>query len=114
MKELGELQAHHEEFAKRQTRVVVVYDDNQTDATRTKEKNPDLIVVADSDHKLIAAAEVLHPGAGPGGADTAAPTTFLIDKDGMVRSLFRPRKVITRLSAEEVLAAVDKDLPSPK
>jgi peroxiredoxin len=114
MKELGELQAHHEEFAKRQARVVVVSNDDQKHATDTQKEYKDLIVVADPDRKLIAAAEVLHPGVGPGGEDVAAPTTFLIDKEGMVRSLFRPRKVITRLSAEEVLAAVDKDLPSPK
>jgi peroxiredoxin len=114
MKELGELQVHHEEFAKRQTRVVVVSNDNQEFATDTKKQFPDLIVVADSERKLITAAEVLHPGVGPGGTDTAAPTTFLIDKQGMVRSRFRPRQVISRLSAAEVLAAVDKDLPNAK
>ena len=114
MKELGELQAHHEEFAKRHTRVVVVSNDGLEHATDTQKEFKDLIVVADSDRKLIAAAEVLHPGVGPGGEDVAAPTTFLIDKDGMVRSLYRPPQVIRRLSANEVIALVDKELPSPK
>jgi peroxiredoxin len=56
----------------------------------------------------------LHPGAGQRGEDTAAPTTFFIDNQGMVRSLFRPRQVISRLSAKEVLAAVDAELGGGK
>jgi len=38
------------------------------------------------------------------------PNTILIDKAGIVRSLFRPRLVLSRLSANEVLAAVDSEL----
>jgi peroxiredoxin len=112
--ELGELEAHHEEFAKRHTRVVVVSNDNQDESKKTEMKNPHLIVVADSERKLISAAEVLHPGAGQHGEDVAAPTTFLIDNHGMVRSFYRPRQVISRLSAKEVLDAVDKDLGESK
>jgi alkyl hydroperoxide reductase subunit AhpC len=112
--ELGELEAHHEEFARRHTQVVVVSLENQDEATVTKNKFPHLVVVADSERKLISAAEVLHPGAGQRGEDTAAPTTFFIDNQGMVRSLFRPRQVISRLSAKEVLAAVDAELGGGK
>src|SRR6516164_7765934 len=114
MKELGELQAHHEDFAKRDTQAVVVSIEGSDDAQKTKKQFPDLVVVADPERKLISAAEVLHSGAGPGGADTAAPTTFLIDKQGLVKSVFRPRVVISRLSAQEVLAAVDADLSRGK
>jgi peroxiredoxin len=71
-------------------------------------------VVTDPAQKLISAAEVLHRGAGKGGEDTAAPTTFYIDRQGMVRSLFRPRQVISRLSANDVLAAVDAKLANAK
>ena len=53
---------------------------------------------------------MLHRGAGQKGEDVAAPTTFFIDKQGTVRSLFRPRQVTTRLSPKEVLAAVDEKL----
>jgi peroxiredoxin len=114
MIELGELEAHHEEFAQRHTRVVVASLEGRDKAEKTQKDFPHLVVVADSEHKLISAAEVLHPKVGPGGEDTAAPTTFLIDKQGMVRSLFRPRQVISRLSANEVLAAVDAELPSAR
>ena len=114
MTELGELEAHHEEFARRNARVVVASLDGQDEAQKTQKDFPHLVVVADPDRKLISAAEVLHPGAGPGGADAAAPTTVLIDRQGMVRSLYRPRQVISRLSANEVLAAVDADLRRSK
>jgi peroxiredoxin len=112
MVELGELEAHHEDFANRHTRVVVVSLEDQDAAKKTQKDFPHLVVVADSKGQLISAAEVLHPRAGPGGEDVAAPTTILIDRQGRARSLFRPRQVIRRLSANEVLAVVDSELPA--
>jgi peroxiredoxin len=111
MVELGKLEGHHEAFAGRNTRVVVVSTDSQEESQKTKKDFPHLVVVADPDRKLISAAEVLHPKAGQHGEDVAAPTTILIDKQGTVRALFRPRQVISRLSANDVLAAVDANLP---
>jgi peroxiredoxin len=110
MIELGELEANHDEFASRHTRVVAVSVDDIEHAKDTQQKFPSLLVVADPNQKLIAAAEVLHPHAGQHGEDVAAPTTILIDKHGVVRSLYRPAQVISRLSAKEVLENVDKDL----
>ena len=110
MIELGELETNHAEFDKRNVRVVAVSADGLEAASKTQREFPHLIVVADSAGKLIKAAEVLHPGAGQKGEDVAAPTTFFIDKQGTVRSLFRPQQVITRLSAKEVLKAVDEKL----
>jgi|SRR6516164_1363113 peroxiredoxin len=110
MIELGQLEAHHDEFAKRHTRVVAVSVDDLDDSKKTKQKFPNLVVVADSDHKLVDAVQVLHAGAGERGEDVAAPTTILVDKHGVVRALFRPTNVASRLSASEVLAMVDKEL----
>ena len=110
MIELGELEKNHEEFAKRNNRVVVASIEEPAVAQETQKEFPHLVVVADSEEKLIEAAQVLHRGAGQKGEDVAAPTTFFIDKQGIVRSLFRPRQVTTRLSAKEVLAAVDEKL----
>ncbi len=110
MIELGELERHHEDFARRHTRVVVVSIEGQEDARKTQKDFPHLTVVADPQRRLITAAEVLHPGVGPDGEDAAVPTTFLIDHHGRVRSLYRPPQVINRLSAAEVLAAVDAAL----
>jgi peroxiredoxin len=114
MIELGQLEAHHDEFGKRHTRVVAVSVDNLQESKKTQQDFPHVVIVADADRKLIDAAEVLHPGAGQHHEDVAAPTTILVDKQGMARSLFRPPQVVTRLSANEVLAMVDQELPSGK
>src|SRR5262249_12403045 len=113
MIELGQLEANHDEFAKRHTRVVAVSVDGLDDSKRTKQDVPHLIVVADTDHKPVGAVQILHAGAGDPGEDVAAPTPILVNKHGVVRPLFRPTNVATRLSASEVLAAVDKKLAVP-
>ena len=113
MIELGQLEAHHDEFAKRHTRVVAVSVDDLEDSMKTKQKVPNLVVVADADHKLVDAVQVLHAGAGEHGEDVAAPTTILVDKHGVVHDLFRPTNVGSRLSASEVLAMVDRKLVFP-
>jgi thioredoxin-dependent peroxiredoxin len=113
MIELGQLEAHHDQFAKRHTRVVAVSVDGLDDSKKTKQNFPHLVIVADADHKLVDAVQVLHPGAGEHGQDVAAPTTILVDKQGVVRALFRPTNVGSRLSVREVLAMVDRDLAAP-
>jgi len=113
MVELGQLEAHHAEFARRYTRVVAVSVDGLEDSKKMQQDFPHLTVVADHYHRLVDAVAVLHPGAGEHGEDVAVPTTILVDKDGVVRALFRPTSVASRLSASEVLAAVDKMLAVP-
>jgi peroxiredoxin len=113
MIELGQLEVHHGEFAKRHTRVVAVSVDGLDDSKKTQQDFPQLTVVADHGHKLVDAVAVLHPGAGEHGEDVAAPTTILVDKDGVVRALFRPTSVGSRLSANEVLSMVDRKLAVP-
>src|SRR6476660_3252657 len=99
MIELGQLEAHHAEFARRHTRVVAVSVDGLDDSRKTQQKFSHLTVVADHDHKLVDEIAVLHPGAGERGEDVAVPTTILVDKRGVVRALFRPTNVGSRLSA---------------
>ena len=113
MIELGQLEAHHDEFAKRHTRVVAVSVDSLHDSKKTQQGFPQLTVVADHDHKLVDATAVLHPGAGERGEDVAAPTTIVVGKHGLVRTLYRPSSVARRLSASEVLAMVDKEMAVP-
>ena len=113
MIELGQLEAHHDEFAKRHTRVVAISVDGLDDSKKTKQDFPHLVIVADSDHKLVDSVEVLHAGTGEHGEDVAAPTTILVDKHGVVHALVRPTNVGSRLSAGEVLAMVDRKLAFP-
>ena len=110
MIELGELEKHHAEFDKRKVRIVVASIEEPELAKQTQQDFPHLVIVADSEGKLINAAQVLHQKAGLKGEDIAVPTTFFIDKRGTVRSLFRPRQVVARLTVKEVLQAVDEKL----
>ena len=110
MIELVQLEKHHDEFARRAVRLVVVSDEGQDDAAETQKQFPHLIVVADGERKLIAATGVLHEKAKPDGGDTATPTTILIDPTGTVRWLFRPDLVLTRLAPAALLEAADERL----
>jgi alkyl hydroperoxide reductase subunit AhpC len=110
MIELGKLETAYQEFQKRKTRVVVVSMEDQETARGTQALFPHLIVVADSDRKLSEAVQVIHPNSAPDGGDTATPTTLLLDGNGTVRWMFRPERVLTRLSPDEVLQAVDENL----
>lgn len=60
--------------------------------------------------RWLAAGFVTLLAAGEWQEDIAAPTTFLIDRQGTVRSFFRPPQVISRYSPPEILAAVDAEL----
>src|SRR4051812_11350743 len=110
MIELVQLEKHHEEFARRNVRILVASQESQEDAAKTQARFTHLIVIADADHKLISAAGVLHEHAKPDGGDTEAPTTILIDRAGIVRWLFRPDLFLTRLTPAELLKAVDDSL----
>jgi peroxiredoxin len=107
MVELGQLEKHHDEFAKRNIKVVAISNDDPPTAAATQADFPHLVIVADTQQHLAKAMQVIHPGAGPGQTDTNAPTTFLIDCAGTVRWLFRPGQVIARLSAEQLLNEID-------
>jgi peroxiredoxin len=107
MVELGELEKQHAEFAKRNTRVVVISNDDPLSARETQAKFPHLIVVADTDQNMAKALQVIHPGMGPHGTDTNAPTSIVLDGNGTVRWLVRPDRFLTRLAPEDLLKAID-------
>jgi peroxiredoxin len=111
MVELGELENHHEEFAKRHVQVVVISNDDQPTAQKTQADFPHLVVVSDAEQKMAKALQVIHPGAARDGGDTNAPTTFLVDGTGHVSWFFRPDRIIVRLSPEELVAAIDRAWP---
>src|SRR5271163_4250140 len=111
MIELGKLEGRFVEFEKRNTRIIAVSVENQEMAQVSQKQFPHLTIVSDAGRKLSEAVQVIHPGAAPGGEDTDAPTTILLDGTGTVRWLFRPNRVIVRLTPDEVLASVDQYLP---
>jgi hypothetical protein len=52
--------------------------------------------------------DVIHKGAGRDGRDTNAPTTFVVDGQGLVKWFFRPDRFIERLSTDELLRSIDE------
>jgi alkyl hydroperoxide reductase subunit AhpC len=111
MIELGQLERRHEDFARKNTRVIAISVEGLDDAKKTQADFPHLMVIADSGRGLSEAAGVIHPQSAPDGGDTAAPTTILVDHGGIVRWLYRSAEVVGRLSPDEVLQAVDEHLP---
>ncbi len=108
MVELGQLEKHHQQFSKRDVRVVVISNDKQSTAQATQADFPHLIVLSDADQSMAKAVQVIQSGAGPTGDDTNAPTTFLVDGIGNVCRMLRPQRFLARYSPEEVLAAIDE------
>jgi peroxiredoxin len=109
--ELGKLQGRYDDFASRNTRVIVVSMEGPDDAKVTKDKFRDLVVLADKGRGLSEAAELIDKeNKAPDGSDIDAPTTILVDKHGQVRAVLRPPAVIARLSPDDVLQAVDRQM----
>jgi peroxiredoxin len=107
MIELGQLESHHEEFSRHNTRVIAVSVEGVQDAAKTQADFPHLVVAADDQRGLSEAVELIHPKSGPGGSDTSAPTTILVDRQGVVQWLYRSNAVNVRLSPNDVLEAID-------
>ena len=112
MVELGQLEAHWQEFERRKVQVVVVSVEDREQAKATQADFPHLVIVSDAGRDLAESLAVIHRGSAPGGGDSAAPTTILVDGGGTVRWVFRPARVFTRLSPAQLLAAVDREMPA--
>jgi len=112
MTELGELERRHADFEQRNTRVVVVSVEGPEAAKKTQAGFPHLIVVTDAQKGLSNVADAIHHRSAPDGGDTAAPATLLVDREGIVRWQYRPSRYLTRLTPDELLAAIDQQLPS--
>jgi alkyl hydroperoxide reductase subunit AhpC len=112
MIELGQLERRHDDFARRNTRVIVVSLEGPEDANRTQADFKHLLVLADQGRGLSETVGLVHPRAGPHGEDADAPTTILVDRHGTVRWLYRPPEVVSRLSPDDVLQVIDQHIPS--
>jgi alkyl hydroperoxide reductase subunit AhpC len=108
MTELVQLERRHEDFAKRNARVLVVSVEGLDDARKTQADFPHLLVLSDQARSLSEAADLIHPHAAPDGSDADVPTTIIVDRFGTVRWLYRSPAVIARLSPDDVLQAIDR------
>jgi peroxiredoxin len=115
MIQLGQLQARHEDFAKRNTRIVAVSLDSIEETAKKRDRFRDLVIISDADKSLANAAELIAPPLqrSPTGGETEAPTTVLIDGGGVVRWVSRKANYLERPTPDEVLAAVDQHAHKP-
>jgi peroxiredoxin len=111
MVELGQLERRHEDFESRHVRVIAISMEGIDDAKKTQADFPHLVVLADEGRGLSDAAALVHAHANPHGGDIDVPTTILVDHKGTVRWLYRSPEVVARLSPDEVLQAVDQNMP---
>ena len=68
-------------------------------------------LLSDPDTKVTRRYDVLHPGAGPKGADIARPAEFLLDSNGVVRWVNLTGNSAVRALPSQVLEALNQ--PSP-
>lgn len=111
MTELVQLDKRHSDFAGRNARVIVVSMDGLEDSRRTQSQFPHLVVLSDSGRGLSEALQIVHPHTAPDGGDADMPTTILVDREGIVRWIYRSPEVIARLSPDEVLAGIGQHIP---
>jgi len=65
-------------------------------------------LLSDPDAKIIRRYDVLHPAAGPKGADIARPAEFLLDSNGVVRWMNLTENIAVRARPGQVLEALNK------
>jgi peroxiredoxin len=114
MVELGQLEKQYEQFEAKGVRIVATSLGDLTDSELTQTRFPHLTIISDHDQSMAQAADVIGPHHSPTGEATISPTTVLIDRRGRVRWVFRPDRYTTRLTPEELLAAIDEHLGPAK
>jgi mycoredoxin-dependent peroxiredoxin len=69
-------------------------------------------LLSDPKAEVIRRYDVLHPGAGPRGADIARPAEFLIDSSGVVRWVNLTENIAVRARPDQVLGAFNQVEPA--
>ena len=69
-------------------------------------------LLSDPNAKVIRRYDVLHPGAGPKGADIARPAEFLLDADGIVRWVNLTDNIAVRARPGQMLEAFSQLSPA--
>jgi peroxiredoxin len=69
-------------------------------------------LLSDSNAEVIRRYDVLHPGAGPKGADIARPAEFVLDSNGVVRWVNLTQNIAVRARPEQVFEALHQIEPA--
>jgi len=94
------------EFEARGIRVVgISVDPPEINRSQAQKSGYTFPLLSDTNAKIIRRYDVLHPGAGPKGADIARPAEFLLDSNGIVRWVNLTENIAVRARPEQVLQA---------
>ena len=94
------------EFDARGIRIVgISVDPPEINERQSQKRGYTFPLLSDPKAKVIRRYDVLHPGAGPKGADIARPAEFLIDSNGIVRWVNLTENIAVRARPEQVLHA---------
>jgi mycoredoxin-dependent peroxiredoxin len=97
------------DFAARGIKIVAISVDSPDINKRQSQKlGYTFPLLSDPNAKVIRRYDVLHPGAGPKGADIARPAEFLLDSDGIVRWVNLTDNIAVRARPEKVLEAFNQ------
>ena len=101
------------EFEARGIRVVGISVDSPDVNERQSQKlGYTFPLLSDPNAKVIRRYDVLHPGAGPKGADIARPAEFLLDSNGIVRWVNLTQNIAVRARPEQLLQAFSELQPA--
>jgi peroxiredoxin len=97
------------EFDARGIRVVgISVDPPDTNYRQSQKLGYAFPLLSDPKAEVIRRYDVLHPGAGPKGADIARPAEFLLDSNGVVRWVNLTDNIAIRARPEQVLDALNQ------
>jgi peroxiredoxin len=105
--ELQGLQLSHDEFRRRQCRIIgIVVDPVEVNAQLIRDAGLDFSILSDPDLRTIDAYGLRHVG-GHDGSDIALSASVLLDAQGIVRWTYVTRNFRVRPLPSDILAAVD-------
>jgi peroxiredoxin len=106
---LRSFQQRLSEFDARGIRVVgISVDPPEINRRQSQKLGYTFPLLSDPKAKVIRRYDVLHPKAGPKGADIARPAEFLVDASGAVRWVNLTDSIAVRARPEQVLTAFDE------
>ena len=101
------------EFHARGVRVVgISVDPPEVNRRQSQKLGYTFSLLSDPKTQIIRRYDVLHPGAGPKGADIARPAEFLLDSNGIVRWVNLTENIAVRARPEQVLNALNQLSPA--
>jgi peroxiredoxin len=105
-KKLAEFEAHN-------VRVVgISVDPPEINRRQSQKLGYAFPLLSDPKAEVIRRYDVLHPGAGPKGADIARPAEFLLDSNGVVRWVNLTGNIAVRARPEQVFEALHQVGPA--